>query len=342
MAAKKMSRRADGRYLKRITDPRTGKLINFYGKTIREVNEKVLEYQGHALNGRKFSEVAEEWWEIAEPSLAHQTVRVYKPALQRAINEFGDEYIKEIRAREITAFLSRLARNDMAQKTLLNQRTVINQIFRHAVNENDIEHNPCSDVQMPKNLRKTRRDPATENEERIIRETGDGWLFPIISINTGMRKGEILALQWKDIDFERNVIHVTKSISHNNNRPVVKRPKTDAGERVVPLLDDLKAVLLNRTPRVPDHYIISDDGITPMSNTRYSALYRKFKQKHGINCTSHQIRHSFATVAFECDVPEKSLQEILGHKQLSTTLDLYAKFRKKSLDAAAEKLNKKH
>lgn len=341
MPAQKMSRRSDGRYVKKIKDPRTGKDVYFYGKTIRELNEKVLSYQCATQNGRKFKEVAEEWWNIAEPSLADQTVRVYKPALRRALDEFGDDYIKEIRARDITAFLSRLAHSDLAQKTLLNQRTIINQIMRHAVNENDIEHNPCADVNMPKNLRKERRDPATEAEERIIRENVDGWLFPIISINTGMRKGEILALQWKDIDFENNIIRVTKSISHHNNRPVVKRPKTEAGERVVPLLDDLKAVLLNRTPRHPDHYIISDDGITPMSNTRYSALYREFMQEHGINCTSHQIRHSFATVAFECDVPEKSLQEILGHKQLSTTLDLYAKFRKKSLDAAAEKLNKR-
>jgi hypothetical protein len=146
MPAQKMSRRQDGRYVKKIKDPRTGKDVYFYGKTIRELNEKVLSYQCATQNGRKFKEVAEEWWEIAEPSLAHQSIRVYKPALQRAINEFGDEYIKEIRAREITAFLSRLARNDMAQKTLLNQRTVINQILRHAVNENDIEHNPCSDV----------------------------------------------------------------------------------------------------------------------------------------------------------------------------------------------------
>ena len=339
--ANKLTRRKDGNYLKRVTDPRTGKLVNFYGKTMREVNEKLMEYQSRAQNGRTFREVAEEWWESAEPSLADQTIRVYKPALRRSIEEFGDEYVREIRARQITAFLAHLAHDGLAQKTLLTQRSIINQILRHAVNENDIDHNPCIDVQMPKNLRKTRRDPATESEERIIRDAGDGWLFPVISLNTGMRKGEILALQWKDIDFENNIIYVSKSISHNNNRPVVKKPKTEAGERLVPLLDDLKDVLLKVTPRVPDHYIISDDGVTPMSNTRYTRLYKLYKQEHGISCTSHQTRHSFATVAFECGVPEKALQEIIGHKQLSTTLDLYAKFRRKSLNEAAKKLNKK-
>jgi integrase len=339
--ANKLTKRKDGNYLKRVTDPRTGKLVNFYGKTMREVNEKLMAYQSRVQHGRTFREVAEEWWESAEPALADQTVRVYKPALRRSIDEFGDQYVQEIRARQITAFLARLAHEDFAQKTLLTQRSIINQILRHAVNENDIDHNPCMDVQMPKNLRKTRREPATEAEESIIRDTGDGWLFPVISINTGMRKGEILALQWKDVDFDNNIIYVSKSLSHDNNRPVVKKPKTEAGERLVPLLDDLKEVLLKVSPRVPDHYIISDDGVNPMTDTRYARLYKLYKKEHGISCTSHQIRHSFATMAFENDVPEKALQEIIGHKQLSTTLDLYAKFRRKSLEEAAKKLNRK-
>lgn len=338
----KMTRRADGRYVKKITDPRTGKPVYFYGKTVREINEKLMEYQGKTAKGRTFREVADEWWKNVEPDLASQTVKVYRPALKRALEEFGDMYVKDIRPKHISSYLRLLVRRDeMAMKTLMNHRTVLNQIMKHAVVEYDIETNPCHDVQTPKNLSKTKRSAATTEEEQKIRKAADDWLFPVICLYTGMRKGEILALQWKDIDFEQNLIHVTKSISHTNNRPEVKSPKTEAGKRIVPLLDDLKSVLLNRTPQIPEHYIISDDGITPLSNTRYAALYKQFQQRTGVKSTAHQLRHSFATIAFECGVPEKSLQEILGHRQLSTTLDLYAEFRRQSLLSAAEKLNQK-
>lgn len=88
-----------------------------------------------------------------------------------------------------------------------------------------------------------------------------------------------------------------------------------------------------------EHFIISDTGEKPLSNRRYITEYTRFKNETGIKCTAHQLRHSFATIAFECGVPVKSVQEILGHKQLSTTMDLYTDFRKKSFDDAASSLN---
>jgi integrase len=157
---------------------------------------------------------------------------------------------------------------------------------------------------------------------------------------TGMRKGEILALQWKDIDFDEDVIHVTKSVGHQGDRPFIKEPKTEAGTRIVPLLADLKEFLLTFKKRRADHYIISDDGKTPLTNRRYLTLSKHFKEQTGVECTAHQLRHSFATIAFENDVDAKSIQEIIGHKQLSTTMDIYADFREQSVKKAAEKLNK--
>ena len=74
---------------------------------------------------------------------------------------------------------------------------------------------------------------------------------------------------------------------------------------------------------------------------RMKILYNKFREQTGVSCTAHQLRHSFATIAFECGVPVKSVQEILGHKQLSTTMDIYTDFRKKSLDEATNLLNEK-
>ena len=338
--AQRSTKRADGRMVRSVTDPRTGKRKYFYGTSEREINKKIMEYTTAMEIGRTFKEVAEEWWESAEPDLAKQTVKVYKPALARAIEALGDVPIREIKPREISQMLQRLARKGLALKTVMNQRTVINQIFDHAVVECDVDMNPCTSVQTPKNLKKEKRSAASGSDEALVREYRDKWALPYIALMTGMRKGEILALQWKDIDFDSSIIYVTKSVEHLGDRPNVKSPKTDAGIRMVPLLDELREFLLAQPKRIPDHYIISDDGKKPLTNRRYQTLYTHFREDTGIECSAHQLRHSFATIAFENDVDAKAIQEIIGHRQLSTTMDIYADFRKKSLEKAAEKLNR--
>ena len=335
----KSNKRADGRLVKTMTDPRTGRRVYFYGKTEREINRKIMEYSRKVENGRTFQEVSDEWWEEAYSSLAYQSQKAYKPAKKRADIHFGDIPLKDIKPRDITAFLRILANQSYAQKTIANQRLVINLICEYALREGDIEFNPCASAKAPKDTKKTSRSAASATDEEIIKKSSDVWLFPYIAIMTGMRKGEILALQWKDIDFEHDIIHVTKSVYHEGDRPLIKAPKTEAGNRIVPLLQPLKQKLLTIQSKKPEHYIISDTGEEPLSNRRYITEYTRFKNETGVSCTAHQLRHSFATIAFECGVPVKSVQEILGHKQLSTTMDLYTDFRKKSFDDAASSLN---
>lgn len=341
--ASKSTKRADGRLVKTITDPRTGKRVYFYGATERELNRKILEFTEQKKTGRTFAAVANEWWGLHSEQIAYKTMRSYKPAMERAVKEFGDRFIKDLKPRELEILLKKMARDGLAQKTVRNQRLILNLIFEHAVLEGDVDVNPCSSVSVPKDLKKTPRTAASAADEKLVRESADVWLFPYMALMTGMRRGEILALQWKDIDFDSNLISVTKSIYHEGNRPVVKAPKTEAGCRVVPLLEPLKNTLLAIETRHPDGYVISNDGgATPLSNRQYVNASDTYKKKTGVACTAHQLRHSFATIAFECGVPVKSVQEILGHKQLSTTMDIYTDFRKKAFSEAAELLNQGH
>lgn len=336
----KLKRRPDGRVVQTVTDPRTGKRIFFYGQTEREVTRKIFEYTEQAKIGRNFKVVADEWWNEAEPNLAYQSIKTYRPAFRRAVDEFGNRSIRDIRPRDISLFLKKLAKGGKASKTLSNQRLIVNLIMDYAVLENDIEVNPCSSVRMPE-AKKSTRSAASGRDEQIVKESAHVWIFPYIAIMTGMRKGEILALQWKDIDFDRNIISVSKSVYHEGDRPYVKEPKTQAGYRTVPLLEPLKKVFEGISTRDPEAYIVSDDGTKPLTNRRFITLMSHFKEKTGVQCTAHQLRHSFATIAFECGVPVKSVQEILGHKQLSTTMDIYTDFRQQSVNEAADILNKK-
>lgn len=335
----KFTKRKDGRYVKNITD-KNGKRIFIYGKTPKEVTRKILEYQEKKELGPFFTDIANEWWNIAEKDLSYQSKSSYEVAIKRLCEEFEKIRIKEIKPKDIQAFIYKLADKNFAKKTISNYKMVCNRIFEYAVLENEIEYNPCSSVKLPKNLKTSKRSSATNEEELKILKLDDVWLFPIIALLSGLRKGEILALQWKDINFSKNIINVSKSIYYEGNVPKIKCTKTDAGTRTVPLLSLLKENLLKQKNINPKHFIICDEKGNPITKKAFRYKYSKFQKQFDIKCTAHQLRHSFATNAFEADVPAKSVQEILGHKQLSTTMDIYTDFREKSFESAAALLNK--
>lgn len=332
-----MKKRSDGRFRKSITDS-NGKRIYFYGSSEREINKKILEYEKKLISGRSFSEVANEWWEDAEPRLAPQSMSAYKPSLRSAIEEFGSCPIKDITPKDIARYMRNLAAQDYSQKTISNRRIVINKIFNHAILEGDIQYNPCTAIPLPKGLSKEQRSAATTTDEEKIKSSNHPWLFPLIAIYSGLRKGEILALTWSDIDFDRDFIHVTKSVAHDGDKPYIKTPKTEAGTRIVPLLLPLRERLLSVKGK-PTDYIISDTGKAPLTKRRFDTLYKYYKAEVGIIATAHQLRHSFATVAIENGVDMKSVSEILGHKQISTTLDIYTDFRRTALEKSRSALN---
>ena len=290
-----MKKRSDGRYVKVITDPKTHKRISFYGSTAREVNQKLLEYERKQENGRSFDEVADEWWSSVYEDLAHQTLRGYKPAYARVLSEFSSYYISDIQPRDILLFYKRMVAQQFTAKTIANHRVILNQIFNFAVVAGDIQYNPVSSVKIPKAATTPPRPPASATDEQKILESDHPWLFPLFALLTGLRKGEILALQWQDINLEANTISVTKSVEHIGKNPSIKAPKTANGTRVVPLLDLLKDKLVPLQSK-PAHYIFSDDGgKSPLSEHRYTRLFRDYQRDVGIACTAHQLRHSYAT-----------------------------------------------
>ena len=125
-----MKQRADGRWVKMKTI--NGKAHYFYSSekteraAQRDIENQLLVFVEREKNGAPFQEVAEEWWGEAVETLAHQSAKTYKPALTRAKEYFKGKSIKDITARDISIYLARLGKDGLSQKTVANQKLVIN------------------------------------------------------------------------------------------------------------------------------------------------------------------------------------------------------------------------
>ena len=332
-----LKKRKDGRYVKVILDAKTKKKVYIYGKSRAEVNKKLLEYEAREEHSQLFGTFANEWLDDKYDTYAAQTLRGLIPAFKRIVEAFEEQSIKDITPKDILSFLNQLAEEGLSKKTISNHKCILKQILDAAVVEGYISINPCLSVKVTKGAESKKREAASPSDEAAILRSADVWLFPVIALCTGMRKGEVLALQWKDIDFENNTISVTKSIYHVGHTARIKAPKTVKGIRTVPLVAKLKEILLPKRSK-PEHYVVS--GEAPMKEYQFEKRYRDFQTATGITATAHQIRHSFATVAIENGVPMKSVQEILGHQQISTTLDIYTDFRDAAIREAQTILEK--
>jgi len=133
------------------------------------------------------------------------------------------------------------------------------------------------------------------------------------------------------------VVRITKSVYTENGHARIKSPKTKKGERSVPLLDALN----NALPRkLPSGYLFSaDGGKSPLTTGQFEKRYKKYQTASGVTVTPHQIRHGYATALFEAGIDPKTAQVLLGHAQLSTTMDIYTHVRDEVIQAAAARMN---
>ena len=327
-----MTRRNDGIWQEAITI--NGRRKYFYGKTKAAVLQKIREYAEEQERGVLFEKVAEEWWEIHEPELAYNTTKGYKPALQRAIAAFGDMPAKNILPQNIASEISSFSHNK-ADKTVRTQLMVYNLIFKYAVEQGYILFNPARDLSVPKNLKKQKRtSPSPDDIKRVKESTGCYFgMFAFWALYTGLRKGELLALDWKDVDIKKRTISVNKSLYHVGNTPHVKLPKTQTSIAEIPILD----VLLKKI-KPSKGLVFPDENGDYITNMHFNKMWQRYCEESGVTATPHQFRHAYATMLFEAGIPPEEAQALLRHAQLSTTMDIYTDLREAKLKKIHEKV----
>ncbi len=165
-------------------------------------------------------------------------------------------------------------------------------------------------------------------ERYVLNHKKDKLFGIVLCLYTGLRIGELLALAWKDIDFGKGLLFVSKTCHDGtdgrNHIRIIDSPKTVHSRRVIPLPKQILPMLKSLKKRSNCEYIIAD-GDKPVFVRSYQRTFELLLKKLGIPHKGfHSLRHTFATRALECGMDVKTLSELLGHKNATITLNRYA------------------
>ena len=161
-------------------------------------------------------------------------------------------------------------------------------------------------------------------EQAVMNWKKDKLYGILLCLYSGLRIGELIALQWSDIDLTKGILTVSKSCHDSKDGLIIDAPKTISSRRMIPLPKQLLPILKNIKKKSDDPFVVSAKG-KPVSVRSYQRSFELLLKKLKIPHKGfHSLRHTFATRAIECGMDVKTLSEILGHKNPTVTLNRYA------------------
>lgn len=290
-----------------------------------------------------FAEFAESWLtECAAPSIKASTLRSYECLVRnRLIPHFGPRKLSEITPQAVQSYMSERLAQGMTAKTALNHLVLLKTILKQAVEWDYIVKNPADHVKRPKSEHRE-MDFLHPAEIRAFLDVLDAPYRALFTtaILTGMRLGELLALQWGDIDWRSRTLHVRRSVYRNQ----FVSPKSRRSVRAIGMSPTLRDVLrLHRvaTPPNPLDLVFPSEsaGFLDQANLRNrvfaSALTRAGLRKIRI----HDLRHTFASLLIHDGENLKYVQTQLGHASIQTTVDRYGHLMPDAYLGASERLD---
>ena len=257
------------------------------------------------------------------------------------VPEFGDISIENLKRRAIQEFLTKkkkegnlLSGKELSSASTNLMLTVLSMAFEYAIDMEICEDNPCVRLKrIPDDSKKIEAFTRDEQKkiEAYIKSSDDRRLFGILlDFYSGMRIGELIALEWQDVDFDKGLIYINKTAYRDKSKTgewkvCIDKPKTKSSERVIPLPTCIIDLMKEYSITSKSNYVIENKKSERMSIRSYQFIFEKITEKVGVRKLNfHAIRHTFATRAIECGMDIKTLSEIMGHKNASITLNRYA------------------
>lgn len=359
-------------YRTRITDA-DGKELSLYATTCEELYEKQLEARKQVeeiIFHRQHPTVAEygeKWLLMQSAKVSASTLRGYtRDMTNYIIKPLGEMYMEEVTADDI-----RLALVPLSKKSegLYNKVNMLLKCIFYAAERNQIlEHNPCVGISGKGEKPSKKREALTDQQVAVLLDTVKGippYLFIMLGLYSGLRREEILALQWDCVflDEKTPYISVRRAWHVEGGAPVVNTLlKTPAAKRDVPIPKCLVACLKEAREKSDSEYVISNSKGTVLTETQFVRVWKyitvrstaercyytyvngqsikhRIKPRLGehqpnnpklvytmdFKVTPHMLRHTYITDLIYKGVDSKTVQYLAGHENSKTTMDIYAK-----------------
>ena len=370
---KGISQRTDGRYDARYID-KYGKRRSLYSYKLNEIKKLLRDAQyedDHGMGGNGINVTLDEWFVewmrlYKEKTVGLKTQQTLRATYNSRVKpNIGKMYLKDIKTFHVQKLLNDLLEVGLNISTVSNIKILLKNMLRHAVQNEFITKNPCDAAELPKIKTIESRVLTIDEQSQFF-----DFAFACTHINvfkftllTGMRIGEVIGLQWSDIDFENRKISVTKTLQYGDARSekgyifYYSTTKTEAGNRNLPMGDELYALLKLQKehqtrarlkskglwkPREGfENLVFVGTKGQPLKIGILNEAIRGIIQKINVyeceiakeenreakkfkHFTCHAFRHTFTTRCYEQGVPDKVIQKLLGHANIETTLNIYA------------------
>ena len=316
-----------------------------------------------------FRDYAEQWLETYKRNVSPACKRMYASFVKRANEQLGQKKLKAITRTDVVKALNSVV--GMSASTCRKFTLVINAILEAACADGLLQRNPCKGLKAPKGSEGTHRCLEDWEKTLVLQSVYTNHRFAlaaVVMLFTGMRRGEVLALNIdEDVDFENNVIHVRRAVQFNGSVPCLSSTKTEAGVRDIPLLPQLKAILTGRhglvvpgereggyisETQLQELLVSYNNLLSCMANggiqkrwwgrTReHQALLATGKtlpEYREVRIRCHDYRHTYCTMLYEAGIDLKTAQRWMGHADEKMILHVYAHLTDRQEQQSVDKL----
>jgi len=289
------------------------------------------------------------------------TVAYYEYVIQDIKSYFAGAVLQYIGPVDIQRYLIRLRTavksqygKPLSAETVYHHYRALNMIFSYAEKLELIAKNPMKKVDAPRKERKPVEALSKEEAVRFFKALHTCPLnfrcLLLLMVTTGMRRGECLGLKWSDVDWKAATVKIVRNVTYTpQNGTMVGTPKTAKSVRVIPLMEGVLTLLLalkREVQRKHPNTVLQDAFIFPSEKnlfqprnpTGVTHRVKRFMARNDLpDFSPHDLRHSCATLLLGQGADIKSVQEILGHANASTTLNFYVKADLEQMREATEK-----
>ena len=287
------------------------------------------------MRNKTIREIAEAWKEYKRPYVKQSTMAAYVLILENhVLPEFGDN--DSLHEHDVQAFVLKKIEHGLSAKSVKDILIVLKMVMKFGVKNEWMNHYEW-DIKFPVNNQPKELEVlSVANHKKILDYVQHNFTFMslgiYISLSTGLRIGEICALKWSDINVADGTITVQRTIERiymmegekKHTQLVINTPKTVNSCREIPISKELLAMVKPMKKVVnADFYVLTNED-KPTEPRTYRNYYNRLMEKLDIpKLKYHGLRHSFATRCIEAGCDYKTVSVLLGHSNISTTLNLY-------------------